>query len=136
MKNFRLTGLLAAALLLLAPAAGFAREQGGVDGGRGFSGGRAFSGGGGYRGGHGYTGGRGFEGPGTIGIGATAGIIMVLARASTLDMAHLTTVPIPTLLERAATMMLMGTGTPYPDATRPIRTGPIDVLLSEPVNVK
>ena len=64
-KNFRLTGLLAAALLLLAPAAGFTREQGGGHGGRGFSGGHAFSGGrgfgGGYRGGNGYTGGRGFD---------------------------------------------------------------------------
>lgn len=77
------------------------------------------------------------KGGGTIGIGTAAGITKVLARASTLDMAHrTTTVPIPTLPERAATIMLTATGTPIPDATRPIRTGPIDVLLSEPVNVK
>ena len=66
LKKFRLTGLLAAALLVMAPAAGFAREHGGGHGGRGYSGGRAYGGGGGaYRGaGRGYIGGRGFEGRG------------------------------------------------------------------------
>jgi hypothetical protein len=67
LKKFRLAGLFAAALLLLAPAASFAREHEG-HGGRGYSGGHAFSGrnfGGGYRAEHGggrqYFGGRGFE---------------------------------------------------------------------------
>jgi hypothetical protein len=66
LKRFRLTGLLALALLLMAEAALFAREHGGGHGGRGDSGGRAFSAGRGFpsRGGGGraYIGVRGFEG--------------------------------------------------------------------------
>jgi hypothetical protein len=54
LKRFRLTGLLAAALLVMAPVAVFAREHGGAHGGRGF----AYRGGGG----RGFTGGRGFDG--------------------------------------------------------------------------
>jgi hypothetical protein len=66
LKKFRLTGALAAVLLLMAPAAVLAREHGGGHGGRGYSGGRAYSGRGfAYRGGgRGYIGGRGFEGRG------------------------------------------------------------------------
>lgn len=143
-KNFRLTGLLAAALLLLAPAAGFAREQGGGHGGRGFRGGPAFSGGrgsgggfgGGYRGGHGYTGGRGFEGRGYDWdrdgrrYYQGAGPSFYFGYGAPYYYSPYTYAP------GAATIMLTATGTPIPDATRPIRTGPIDVLLSEPVNVK
>jgi hypothetical protein len=124
-KNFRLTGLLAAALLLLARAAGFAREQGGGHGGRGF------------RGGHGYTGGRGFEGsgydwdPSHRGYYHGAGPSFYLRYGAPYYYRPYTYAPGACGYDDA-----YGYGHAIPDATRPIRTGPIDVLLWEPVNVK
>jgi hypothetical protein len=65
LEKIRLTGLLALALLLMAPVAGSAREHEGGHGGRGYSGARSY--GGGYRAEHG--GGRWYIGRGEVGRG-------------------------------------------------------------------
>jgi hypothetical protein len=78
----------------------------------------------------------------TIGTGAPAGTTMVPVRAFTLDMGcHITTTLATTIHQPAAIMTRTATGTAIrhamrPMAPRPIRTGPIDGLLSEPLNVK